>query len=299
MPWPLTIGSHSWSRNQLQYPCLIDHTSFLCAIFISISSCTVTALSSVAPRSQGLGFACGGPDGLGASLHDRPWWALRVGFSCCPRPSTPRCAVGVYRRLYAADGQHEGAPGAAGASGALSPGASLDAEAGRSHGPEPQPAVAWCAGHNGSAVALRTLWMACARGTCLGLREQARDGCHHTEGPQGRFVDQRHAPCGRALKHAYADLSLVPQFQTLCTRRRGRRQQTQLAFVLPAGPSQGRLLQVSRQAQGGLRTIAYVEEQARGPRSARPPRWPRRCEGSSRCRRCSPSSCAIRHGCMR
>jgi hypothetical protein len=36
-----------------------------------------------------------------------------------------------------------------------------------------------------------------------------------------------------ALTHAYAALSLFQQFQTLCTRMRGRLQQTQLAFVLP------------------------------------------------------------------
>ncbi len=67
-----------------------------------------------------------------------------------------------------------------------------------------------------------------------------------------------------ALKHAYADLFLFQQFQTLCTRMRGRLQQTQLAFVLPPKARvKGRLLKVSRQAQWGLRTSAYVEEQAR------------------------------------
>ena len=36
-----------------------------------------------------------------------------------------------------------------------------------------------------------------------------------------------------ALKHYYADLSLFQQFQTLCTRIRGRLQQTKFAFLLP------------------------------------------------------------------
>jgi hypothetical protein len=67
-----------------------------------------------------------------------------------------------------------------------------------------------------------------------------------------------------ALKHAYAALSLFQQFQTLCTRMRGRLQQTQLAFVLPPKARvTGRLLKVSRQAQWGLRTIVYVEAKAR------------------------------------
>jgi len=67
-----------------------------------------------------------------------------------------------------------------------------------------------------------------------------------------------------ALKHYYADLSLFQQFQTLCTRIRGRLQQTKFAFLLPPKARvKGRFLNVSRQAQWGLRTIAYMEEQAR------------------------------------
>ncbi len=47
VPWPLKIGSHSWSLRSISSspPTALDHTSFFCAIFISISSCTVTALS--------------------------------------------------------------------------------------------------------------------------------------------------------------------------------------------------------------------------------------------------------------
>ena len=67
-----------------------------------------------------------------------------------------------------------------------------------------------------------------------------------------------------ALKHYYANLSLFQQFQTLCTRIRGRLQQTQLAFLLPPKARvKGRFLNVSRQAQWGLRTIAYLEEKER------------------------------------
>ena len=67
-----------------------------------------------------------------------------------------------------------------------------------------------------------------------------------------------------ALKHYYADLSLFQQFQTLCTRIRGRLQQTKFAFLLPPKARvKGRFLNVSRQAQWGLRTIAYLEEKAR------------------------------------
>jgi hypothetical protein len=67
-----------------------------------------------------------------------------------------------------------------------------------------------------------------------------------------------------ALKPYYAELSLFQQFQTLCTRIRGRLQQTTFAFLLPPQARvKGRLLKVSRQAQGGLRTSAYVEEKER------------------------------------
>ena len=74
VPWPLTIGSHSWSLRSISSspPTAIDHTSF-CALFLSPYRRALSPrFPSVAPRSQGLGFACGGPDGLGASLHDRP-----------------------------------------------------------------------------------------------------------------------------------------------------------------------------------------------------------------------------------
>jgi len=67
-----------------------------------------------------------------------------------------------------------------------------------------------------------------------------------------------------ALKHYYADLFLFQPFQTLCTRIRQRLQQTQFAFLLPPKARvKGRFLNVSRQAQWGLRTIAYLEEKAR------------------------------------
>ena len=65
-----------------------------------------------------------------------------------------------------------------------------------------------------------------------------------------------------ALKHYYAKLSLFQQFQTLCTRLRQRLQQTRFAFLLPPkARAKGRFLSVSRQAEWGLRTIAYVEKQ--------------------------------------
>jgi hypothetical protein len=67
-----------------------------------------------------------------------------------------------------------------------------------------------------------------------------------------------------ALKHYYADLSLFQQFQTRCLRLRGRLQQTKFAFLLPPKTRvKGRFLHVSRQAQWGLRTIAYLEEKER------------------------------------
>jgi hypothetical protein len=67
-----------------------------------------------------------------------------------------------------------------------------------------------------------------------------------------------------ALKHYYAKLSLFQQFQTLCTRIRGRLQQTKFAFLLPPkARAKGRFLSVSRQAEWGLRTIAYLEEKKR------------------------------------
>jgi len=67
-----------------------------------------------------------------------------------------------------------------------------------------------------------------------------------------------------ALKHYDAKLSLFQQFQTLCTRMRGRLQQTKCAFLLPPkARAKGRFLSVSRQAEWGLRTIASVEEQQR------------------------------------
>jgi len=67
-----------------------------------------------------------------------------------------------------------------------------------------------------------------------------------------------------ALKHYYAKLALFQQFQTMCTRIRQRLQQTQFAFLLPPkARAKGRFLNVSRQAEWGLRTIAYLEEKER------------------------------------
>jgi hypothetical protein len=67
-----------------------------------------------------------------------------------------------------------------------------------------------------------------------------------------------------ALKHYYADLSLFQQFQKLCTDIRQRLQQTRLAFLLPPkARSKGRFLNISRQAEWGLRTIAYLDEKQR------------------------------------
>jgi hypothetical protein len=67
-----------------------------------------------------------------------------------------------------------------------------------------------------------------------------------------------------ALKHYSVDLSLFQQFQPLCTRLRQRLQQTRLAFLFPPkARTKGRCLNVSRQAEWGLRTMAYVHEKER------------------------------------
>ena len=67
-----------------------------------------------------------------------------------------------------------------------------------------------------------------------------------------------------ALKHSYAQLALFQQFQSLCTRMRHRLQQTTFAFLLPPkARAKGRFLNVSRQAEWGLRTLTYVDEQER------------------------------------
>jgi hypothetical protein len=67
-----------------------------------------------------------------------------------------------------------------------------------------------------------------------------------------------------ALKHYYAKLSLFQQFQSLCTRIRPRLQQTRFAFLLPPkARAKGRFLSVSRQAQWGLQTLAYLEAKER------------------------------------
>ena len=67
-----------------------------------------------------------------------------------------------------------------------------------------------------------------------------------------------------ALKHAYAKLSIFQQFQRLCTRMRQRLQQTRFAFLLPPkARAKGRFLSASRQAEWGLRTLAYLEARER------------------------------------
>jgi hypothetical protein len=67
-----------------------------------------------------------------------------------------------------------------------------------------------------------------------------------------------------ALKHYYAKLALFQQFQSLCTRIRQRLQQTKFAFLLPPkARAKGRFLSVSRQAQWGLQTLAYLEAKER------------------------------------
>ena len=67
-----------------------------------------------------------------------------------------------------------------------------------------------------------------------------------------------------ALKHYYAKLSLFQQFQTFCTRIRQRLQQTRFAFLLPPkARAKGRFLSVSRQAEWGLQTLAYLEAKQR------------------------------------
>jgi hypothetical protein len=69
---------------------------------------------------------------------------------------------------------------------------------------------------------------------------------------------------GNALKHYYAQLSLFQQFQTFSRRIRQRLQQTQFAFLLPPkARAKGRFLSVSRQAQWGLETLAYLEAKER------------------------------------
>ena len=67
-----------------------------------------------------------------------------------------------------------------------------------------------------------------------------------------------------ALKHYYAKLSLFQQLQSLCTRIRHRLQQTKFAFLLPPkARAKGRFLSVSRQAEWGLHTLAYLEAKER------------------------------------
>lgn len=67
-----------------------------------------------------------------------------------------------------------------------------------------------------------------------------------------------------ALKRYYAKLSLFQQFQSLCTRMRHRLQQTRFAFLLPPkARAKGRFLSASRQAEWGLRTLAYLEAKER------------------------------------
>ena len=67
-----------------------------------------------------------------------------------------------------------------------------------------------------------------------------------------------------ALKHYYTKLSLFQQFQSLCTRIRQRLQQTRFAFLLPPkARAKGRFLSVSRQAEWGLQTLAYLEAKER------------------------------------
>jgi hypothetical protein len=67
-----------------------------------------------------------------------------------------------------------------------------------------------------------------------------------------------------ALKRSYAKLSLFQQFQSLCTRMRHRLQQTRFAFLLPPkARTKGRFLSASRQAEWGLRTLAYWEAKER------------------------------------
>ena len=67
-----------------------------------------------------------------------------------------------------------------------------------------------------------------------------------------------------ALKHYYAKLALFQRFQSLCTRIRGRLQQTRFAFLLPPkARTKGRFLSVSRQAEWGLQTLAYLETKER------------------------------------
>jgi hypothetical protein len=67
-----------------------------------------------------------------------------------------------------------------------------------------------------------------------------------------------------ALKHYYAKLALFQQFQSLCTRIRHRLQQTKFAFLLPPkARAKGRFLSVSRQAEWGLQTLAYLEAKER------------------------------------
>jgi hypothetical protein len=67
-----------------------------------------------------------------------------------------------------------------------------------------------------------------------------------------------------ALQHSSAQLALLQQFQSLCTRMRGRLQQTRVALLLPPqARTQGRFLRVSRQAEWGLQTLASLETKER------------------------------------
>ena len=59
-------------------------------------------------------------------------------------------------------------------------------------------------------------------------------------------------------------MSIFQQFQRLCTRLRQRLQQTRCAFLLPPkARAKGRFLSVSRQAEWGLQTLAYLEAKER------------------------------------
>lgn len=67
-----------------------------------------------------------------------------------------------------------------------------------------------------------------------------------------------------ALKHYYADLSMFEQFQTMCNGIRKCLQQTRFAFLIPPkARTKGRFLNVSRQAEWGLRTLAYLDQKER------------------------------------
>src|SRR5712692_7084659 len=101
------------------------------ALFFSPSCVALSPVfPRVEPRAPCIASACCWPDLLGASLHDGycvgP--ACRLTW-CTTSPTSPRCPVGVHRRLYDTDWQQEGAQRPSGPLSRRRLGESVNAEA--------------------------------------------------------------------------------------------------------------------------------------------------------------------------